>query len=98
MPANKQQAKQTLNQMRQIINQLEQAETSNVRMAQQLAKDEQTNQQILSNAHSPNYQATAAREAQATNQLNRFASNEQDAAQKLKQLNQLLNTLEDQLS
>ncbi|BCV25502.1 MAG TPA: hypothetical protein GXX50_01715 [Firmicutes bacterium] len=97
MPANTNQARQTISQMRQIVGQLQRSEATNVRSAQRLAQDEKANQQVLSNARSPNYQATAAKEAQAANQLNQFANAENNAVSQLKQLDQLLSTLENQL-
>lgn len=98
MPANTNQVRQTINQMRQIIGQLERGESANVRAAQKLAQDEKANQQVLAGARSPNYQATAAKEAHAASQLNQFASAENNAAAQLRQLNQLLTNLENQLS
>lgn len=59
MPANTDQARQTISQMRQIIGQLQRGEAANVRAAQKLAQDEKVNQQVLAAARSPNYKATA---------------------------------------
>ncbi|MDK2855981.1 MAG: hypothetical protein PWQ41_1774 [Bacillota bacterium] len=98
MPANTDQARQTISQMRQIIGQLQRGEAANVRAAQELAQDEKGNQQLLASARSPNYKATAAKEAHAANRLNQFASAENSAVSQLKQLDQLLTTLENQLS
>ncbi|NMB39297.1 MAG: hypothetical protein GX994_06975 [Firmicutes bacterium] len=87
---NKQQALQSIQQARNIVNQLRQAESQNANRAKQLSDMEASNELILP--------GMAKREGQTADQLRNFANVERNAARQLEQLNQILSQLESQLS
>jgi hypothetical protein len=94
---NNQQALQSIQQARNIINQLKQAEQRNSMSANKLADMEAGNEFALNQNDTLNAQAMAQREGQAAGQLQNLAHAEKNATHQLDQLNQILSQLESKL-